>query len=73
MSTGGLVKDINLSGNGNPSRMTDVNGILFFTATDGPAHGFELWTSDSTTGGTRMVKDIAPGPTDASPGGLTPD
>jgi len=71
MSTGGLVKDINQSGNGNPSRMTDVNGILFFTASDGPFHGFELWTSDGTTGGTRMVKDIAPGPADASPGGLT--
>jgi len=39
--------------------MTDVNGRLFFVADDG-THGYEVWTSDGTASGTRMVKDINP-------------
>ena len=34
---------------------TDVNGTLFFIATDG-THGIELWKSDGTAGGTVLVK-----------------
>ncbi|WP_114423377.1 ELWxxDGT repeat protein [Nocardioides houyundeii] len=33
---------------------------VFFSARDG-SHGRELWTSDGTPGGTRLVKDIYPG------------
>src|SRR5215211_7697948 len=45
---------------GDPSWLADVNGTLYFAAADGP-HGKELWRSDGTVAGTRMVKDIAPG------------
>lgn len=42
-------------------RMTNVDGRLFFIADDG-THGLELWTSDGTSSGTALVKDINPGP-----------
>jgi len=40
--------------------LTNVSGTLFFFADDG-VHGFELWKSDGTAGGTVIVKDINPG------------
>jgi ELWxxDGT repeat protein len=43
-----------------PSRLTDVDGTLFFVADDGE-HGRELWKSDGTIAGTTLVKDILPG------------
>jgi ELWxxDGT repeat protein len=42
-------------------------GKLFFAANDG-VHGFELWISDGTASGTRMVRDINPGGDHAFPG-----
>src|SRR6266511_1810711 len=68
-----LVKDINPgAGGSDPSFLTDVNGTLFFSASDG---GFfdnrELWTSDGTPAGTVRVKDIRPGPFESNPSGLT--
>ena len=42
------------------SNLTEVNGLLFFTANDG-VNGNELWVSDGTTAGTQMLKDINPG------------
>ena len=38
--------------------LTDVEGTLFFGATD-RTHGDELWKSDGTEAGTVMVKDNA--------------
>jgi ELWxxDGT repeat protein len=38
----------------------NVGGILLFVADDGTT-GQELWASDGTAAGTRLVKDIAPG------------
>ena len=62
-----LVKDINpgnhksSSTGGEPSGVfSDVAGTLFFVAGD-RRHGRELWRSDGTRRGTRMVKDINPG------------
>jgi ELWxxDGT repeat protein len=39
--------------------LTNVNGTLFFAATDG-VHGRELWKSDGTEAGTALVRDIHP-------------
>src|SRR5262249_43915428 len=44
----------------NPAYLTNVNGELFFSASDG-VHGRELWKSDGTEAGTVLVKDIYPG------------
>jgi ELWxxDGT repeat protein len=61
-----VVKLINPSGSGYPSRLTVYNNRLYFSATDG-VNGFELWSTDGTTLGTTMVKDINAGAADGSP------
>ncbi|HXU33495.1 MAG TPA: ELWxxDGT repeat protein, partial [Thermoanaerobaculia bacterium] len=43
---------------------------LFFAAGDG-IRGGELWTSDGTAGGTRMVADLAPGLATSNPQSIT--
>ena len=45
-----------------PNQLTNVNGILYFSALD-LEHGEELWKSDGTAAGTVMVKDIWTMPT----------
>src|SRR4051812_33240487 len=51
-----LVKDILLGASpSSPAHLTDVNGTLFFTASDGRL-GLELWKSDGTAAGTVMVR-----------------
>lgn len=47
----------NLPNSSNPTQLTNVSGKLFFTARNGVA-GVELWTSDGTSAGTTMVKNI---------------
>jgi ELWxxDGT repeat protein len=44
----------------NPSDLTALGGIVYFAAVDG-SHGHELWRSDGTAAGTKMVRDIKPG------------
>ena len=61
-----LVKDISPGnpkrvGSSNPNGLTNVAGTLFFAGFD-RKHGTELWRSDGTRRGTRMVKDINPNP-----------
>ena len=62
-----LVKDINPSGaDSNAYPWASMGGKLFFNASDGTLtgdHGDELWTTTGKPGGTRLVKDIAAGPT----------
>jgi ELWxxDGT repeat protein len=52
-----LVKDINTYYSSYPDNLTDVNGILYFTADDG-VHGNEIWKTNGTTQSTTLVKDI---------------
>lgn len=63
-----LLKDINTLTPSLPTNFTRtsseyaiLNGKAYFTADDG-IHGQELWVSDGTLPGTKMVKDIVPGP-----------
>ena len=71
-----MVKDIRPGPGGSysdssyPNELTDVHGTLFFAANDG-AHRRELWRSDGTRSGTRMVRDIKPGARDSYPNDLT--
>lgn len=59
-----LLKDIypGTTGSNNPGYGSyypkDVNGVVFFTARDNTANGFELWKTDGTTAGTVFVKNI---------------
>jgi ELWxxDGT repeat protein len=53
-----------------PSDLTNLNGTLFFTASD-ESGGRELWKSDGTAAGTVRVKDIFPGSSGSQPSELT--
>ena len=57
-----LVRDIAttpLELDSDPSEGVRIGNLLFFAATDEP-HGRELWVTDGTTHGTRLVTDIHP-------------
>lgn len=53
----------------NVASLVNLNGTLFFSASD-PAHGAELWRSDGTAAGTILVKDLLPGAASSTPSGL---
>jgi ELWxxDGT repeat protein len=53
-----------------PPQWTRLGSRLLFRGWD-PDHGFELWATDGTPGGTVLVRDIAPGPGSSSPQWLT--
>lgn len=59
-----LLKDINTGNAGadssNPDNFYPLNGITLFTATDA-THGKEIWTTNGTSTGTLLLKDINPG------------
>lgn len=50
-----LVRDINPTGNSGPDYLTNVNGTLFFAASDGTSNA-QLWISDGSAMGTTMVQ-----------------
>jgi ELWxxDGT repeat protein len=52
-------------------RLVPFGGRLFFAARDA-AHGLELWTTDGTPQGTRLVKDLCPGVCDGTPASFHP-
>ncbi|MCF8247796.1 MAG: hypothetical protein K9J37_03950 [Saprospiraceae bacterium] len=66
------MKDINLGASAsiNPQNITEVNGVVFFTANDG-INGRELWKSNGTSAGTVLVKDVYPGAESSNPSNLT--
>lgn len=53
-----------------PEGFVAVNNTLFFTANNRQS-GSELWKSDGTAAGTRLVKDILSGSSSSTPQGLT--
>jgi ELWxxDGT repeat protein len=58
-----LVKDLNTSPlytASEPSAVVVMNGVGYFSAYD-DVHGRELWRTDGTEAGTRLVVDLAPG------------
>ena len=66
-----LLKDIVPGQAGsNPQWMTAVGDKVFFSATT-PEFGQELWVTDGTTEGTKLVKDIYEGATGSTLFGLT--
>lgn len=59
-----LVSDIRAGAEGaNPKGLTAWNGRVYFRADDG-IHGEELWSSDGTVKGTRIVTDIVAVPSE---------
>jgi ELWxxDGT repeat protein len=61
-----LVRDINVkmsAVSSDPVIITTIGSTTYFAATDG-VHGREMWKTDGTPAGTRMVKDIALGGAD---------
>ncbi|HEX3128903.1 MAG TPA: ELWxxDGT repeat protein [Thermoanaerobaculia bacterium] len=52
------------------TELAQAGSGLYFAFDDG-IHGTELWRTDGTAGGTRMVKDICPGACSSSPTWLT--
>jgi ELWxxDGT repeat protein len=56
-------------GSSNPSKLTNVNGILYFTANNGLS-GVELFASDGSNQGTVLVKDIVAGTGSSNPDNL---
>src|ERR1043166_9011858 len=52
-----------------PQQLVTAGSLVFFTADDGRM-GTELWRSDGTAAGTRLVKDLRCGPLGSQPLGL---
>ena len=66
-----LVFDINAVVQGvNPECFAVVGDIAYFVGTDA-AHGRELWRTDGTQAGTKLVADIEPGRIGSNPNELT--
>jgi ELWxxDGT repeat protein len=53
-------------GSSNPAELTDVNGVLYFTANNG-TNGIELWRSQGSSLNTTRLGDINPGSASSSP------
>ena len=64
------VKDINPSGSDLVDYITNVNGTIYFAASNG-TNGSELWKTDGTAAGTVIVKDIVAGSGSSNPSNLT--
>ena len=65
-----LIEDVRSSGGSAPRFLTRAADLVFFRANDG-VHGAELWATDGTSQGTRLVRDIRPGEAGSGPTLLT--
>jgi ELWxxDGT repeat protein len=62
-----LAADFTIAGSSSPAELTDLDGSLFFSASDGVTR--ELWKSDGSAAGTVKMSSLAPAlATDASCG-----
>lgn len=61
-----ILKVINPTGTADPEGFAVGDGIALFAASDG-VNGRELWATDGTQAGTRMVADLRPGPAGSEP------
>jgi len=68
--TGGIIVEFDGRQFFPDSDFVAAGGSAYFTATDG-IHGSELWASDGTPAGTRLVADICPGSCSSIPDSLT--
>lgn len=66
-----IYSDASTNPSSSPSQLTPAGEHLYFVCND-IAHGAELWITDGTDAGTRLVKDIFPGAGSSAPGELTP-
>ncbi|MCC6672437.1 MAG: hypothetical protein IT458_15340 [Planctomycetes bacterium] len=73
LSAQGLLMDINAARpedwGSNPRGFATVGTQIYFAASD-DVNGDELWVTDGTPAGTRLVQDISPGRGDSSPYGM---
>lgn len=68
-----LVRDVEPRPNASAVAVLSIGAVgdrVFFAGNDG-VHGFELWASDGSEAGTRLVKDIRPGLPGAAAGDFT--
>lgn len=67
-----MIANVTLNGSSSPRYLTEVDGLVYFTATDnGLATGRELYVYDRNTNTHRMVADLNPGPADSNPQFMT--
>src|SRR6185503_19868296 len=69
-----MVKDLNTSGPGrssSPTNIKAIGNIAYFAADDG-VHGSELWITNATNEGTKLLKDLNPGGGGSARGRFTP-
>jgi ELWxxDGT repeat protein len=64
-----LIKDINTSAASDPGYLTEIDGIVYFAATD-TNNDRELWRTDGTASGTYRLRDINPGSSSSNPSDL---
>lgn len=66
-----IYTDASVNPSSSPSQLTPAGDALYFVCND-IEHGTELWVSDGSGAGTRLLKDIFPGPGSSAPQELTP-